>query len=93
MGLTAKQVNLTKISKSEIEKMLYQIAVYANNAEAKRFNRLSNKKQQIVTYLLQKRMKRRKDAETLMDSWTIKEVIDDAQNDNFIDFGIIRKKV
>jgi hypothetical protein len=72
-----------RITEADIQDMLFQIAVHGNKREAKRFDRLEFEVKQKVTLLLKRRAKRCRNAETPMDIYTIKEVIDDARNNKF----------
>lgn len=71
------------VTDDEIEVMLFQILLYGDKFEAKRFNKLLKERKQKVVIILNYRMSRRTNANELMDKWTIQEVITDAQKDVF----------
>jgi len=72
------------ITKNQIENMLYQITAHAGKIEAKRFNALEFVRQQKVTFILGKRARRARNADTPLDKFIVREVIDDAKKNVFI---------
>jgi hypothetical protein len=74
-----------QITKEQVADMLLQIRAYGTKTEVARFNRLDFERKQKVTFVLRKRASRHKrDGENPYDYWTLKEVIEDAVNNIFI---------
>lgn len=81
--------NWQKVTRRDVEDMLYQIQVCSDRFEAKRFNKLNFDRQRKVTFLLKERQKLIHRAGMTLEKTIIREIIDDAARDQYV-FDVVR---